>query len=275
MEWRHLPMLKFPRIRPVRILLQNRYIVDLFAALMLFTRIPVKWSFFSTEPPDLTRASWSFPLIGLLVGVLSGFLGDLCIYMQLPIFLSCVTAIIFSVLVTGAFHEDGLADMADGFGAGGSAERLNRIMHDSRLGTYGTAALILGFLFRVGVALSLVELGYSLMVILAFGFATGKLAIIIMRNYFDISAFSKTGSIIEAVTTKNFIIALIIWFVPLIIVFPLLGILVGITFVLAIIILFGRMSSQKLGGLTGDVLGATAFVSEMIFLFGLTLYLRL
>ena len=259
----------------MRILLHNRYIVDLFAALMLFTRIPVKWSFFSTEPPDLARASWSFPLIGLLIGVLSGILGDLCIYMELPIFLSCVTAIIFSVLVTGAFHEDGLADMADGFGAGGSAERINRIMHDSRLGTYGTAALILGLLFRVGVALSLVELGYSLMVILAFGFATGKLAIIIMRNYFDISAFSKTGSIIEAVTTKNFIIALIIWFVPLIIVFPLLGILVGITFVLAIIILFGRMSSQKLGGLTGDVLGATAFVSEMIFLFGLTLYLRL
>ena len=113
------------------------------------------------------------------------------------------------------------------------------------------------------------------MVILAFGFATGKLAIIIIRNYFDTSVFSKTGSIIEPVTTKNFIIALIIWFVPLIIVFPLFGISVGITFVLVIIILFGRMSSQKLGGLTGDVLGATAFVSEMIFLFGLTLYLRL
>ena len=259
----------------MRILLHNRYIVDLFAALMLFTRIPVKWSFFSTEPPDLTRASWSFPLIGLLIGVLSGILGDLCIYMELPIFLSCVTAIIFSVLMTGAFHEDGLADMADGFGAGGSAETINRIMHDSRLGTYGTAALILGFLFRVGVALSLVELGYSLMVILAFGFATGKFAIIIIRNCFDTSVFSKTGSIIEPVTTKNFIIALIIWFVPLIIVFPLLGILFGIIFVLVIIILFGRMSSQKLGGLTGDVIGATAFVSEMIFLFGLTLYLRL
>ena len=137
-----------------------------------------------------------------MVGVLSGILGDLCIYMELPIFLSCVTAIIFSVIVTGAFHEDGLADMADGFGAGGSAERINSIMHDSRLGTYGTAALILGFLFRVGVVLSLVELGYSLMVILAFGFATGKLAVILIRNLFDTSVFSKTGSIIEQVTLK-------------------------------------------------------------------------
>ena len=113
------------------------------------------------------------------------------------------------------------------------------------------------------------------MVILAFGFATGKLAVILIRNLFDTSVFSKTGSIIEQVTAKNLIIAMLIWFVPLITVFPFFGILVGITFVLVIIILFGRMSSQKLGGLTGDVLGATAFVSEMIFLFGLTLYLRL
>ena len=268
-------MLRFLRIRPMKIFLLNKYLVDFFAAIMLFTRIPVKWSFFSTEPPDLTRASWSFPLIGLLVGILSGMLGDICIYLELPIFLSCVTAIIFSLIVTGAFHEDGLADMVDGFGAGGSAETINRIMHDSRLGTYGTAALILGFLFRVGVVLSLVELGYSLMVILAFGFATGKLAIILIRNYFDTSVFSKTGSIIERVTVKNLIIALIIWFVPLIVVFPLFGILVGIIFVLVVTILFGRMSLRKIGGLTGDVLGATAFVSELVFLFGLTLYLRL
>ena len=71
-----------------------------------------------------------------------------------------------------------------GLERGGSAETINSIMHDSRLGTYGTAALILGFLFRVGVVLSLVELGYSLMVILAFGFATGKLAVILIRNLF-------------------------------------------------------------------------------------------
>ena len=259
----------------MRILLQNKYIVDLFAAVMLFTRVPVKWSLVSTQPPDLTRASWSFPLIGLLVGILSGILGDLCIYIELPIFLSCVTAIAFSVILTGAFHEDGLADMADGFGAGGSAETINRIMHDSRLGTYGTTALILGFLFRVGVVLSLVELGYSLMVVLAFGFATGKLAVILIRNLFDTSVFSKTGSIIGQVTAKNLIIAMLIWFVPLITVFPFFGILVGITFVLVVIVLIGQMSSQKLGGLTGDVLGATAFASELIFLFSLTLYLRL
>ena len=64
-----------------------------------------------------------------------------------------------SIVLTGAFHEDGLADMADGFGAGGTAVKINKIMHDSRLGTYGTAALTLGLLIRLGLVVSLVELG--------------------------------------------------------------------------------------------------------------------
>ena len=82
------------------------------------------------------------------------------------------------MLVTGAFHEDGLADMADGFGAGGSPAKVNKIMHDSRLGTYGTIALILGILIRLTLVTALIDLGYSLLTILCAGFSTGKLAII-------------------------------------------------------------------------------------------------
>ena len=93
---------------------------------MFFTRIPVKWNYFSSEPPNLTKAAWCFPLIGYLIGVLSGMLGDICISVNLPIFLSCVIAITFSLILSGAFHEDGLADMADGFGAGGSAKKLTK-----------------------------------------------------------------------------------------------------------------------------------------------------
>ena len=259
----------------MKILLQNKYAVDFFAALMLFTRIPINWSYFSNEPPNITRAAWSFPIIGFLIGILSGIIGDLCIAIDLPIFLSCVIAISFSVILSGAFHEDGLADMADGFGAGGSAETINRIMHDSRLGTYGTAALILSFLMRLGLVMSLVELGYSLMVILAFGFAAGKFAVILIRNFFDVSIFSKTGSIIEQVTIKNFMIAFVLWFIPMAIALPLFGILFGILLISLVVVLMGQMSKRKLGGLTGDVLGATAFVSELIFLLGIAVYLRL
>ena len=119
----------------MKTILKNRVVLDFFACLMFFTRIPVNWKFFSNKPPNLTNAAWSFPLIGYIIGIISGFIGELCININLSIFLSCTIAIAFSVMITGAFHEDGLADMADGFGAGGSPEKINKIIHDSRLGT--------------------------------------------------------------------------------------------------------------------------------------------
>ena len=150
---------------------QNKYLVDVFASIMFFTRIPINWPFFSDKAPNLTRAAWSFPLVGFLIGILSGILGELLILINVPTYLSCVIAIATSVLITGAFHEDGLADMADGFGAGGTPKKINEIMHDSRLGTYGTAALTLGLLIRLGLLICLVDLGYSLLIILSIGFA--------------------------------------------------------------------------------------------------------
>ncbi len=254
---------------------KNSYLLDLVASIMFFTRVPINWKFFSNNPPDLTKAAWSFPIIGFLVGILSGIFGDLCIFIGLPIFLSSVIAITFSVILTGAFHEDGLADMADGFGAGGSAVKINKIMHDSRLGTYGTTALTLGLLIRLGLAISLVELGISLIVILSIGFASGKLAILFLRKLYKTSKFSKTGSIIENVCTSKLILATILWFFPIYFIFPIVSILLGVLFIFIVIFLIGNMSKLKLGGLTGDVLGATAFISELAFLFALTIYLRI
>ncbi len=141
----------------MRLVIKNKYVLDFFATVMFFTRIPINWSFFSDKAPNLTKAAWAFPLVGFLIGGLSGVLGDFLIFLGLPIFLSCIIAISLSVILTGAFHEDGLADTADGLGAGGSPKRINRIVHDSRLGTYGVVALILGLLTRLGLLSTLVE----------------------------------------------------------------------------------------------------------------------
>ena len=258
----------------MKFLFKNSYLLDLIASIMFFTRIPINWNFFSNKPPDLTKAAWSFPIIGFLVGMLSGIFGELCIFIGLPIFLSSVIAITFSIILTGAFHEDGLADMADGFGAGGSAVKINKIMHDSRLGTYGTTALTLGLLIRLGLVISLVELGISIIVILSFGFASGKLAILFLRKLYKTSKFSKTGSIIKNVSITKLILAIILWFFPIYFIFPIVSILLGILFIFIVVFFIGNMSRIKLGGLTGDVLGATAFISELAFLFALTTYLR-
>ncbi len=254
----------------MRVIIKNKYVIDFFATVMFFTRIPIKWSFFSDKAPNLTKAAWAFPLVGLLIGVLSGVLGDFLIFLGLPIFLCCVIAITLSVILTGAFHEDGLADTADGLGAGGSPERINKIIHDSRLGTYGVVALILGLLTRLGLLLTLVEYGYSLVSILSVGFASGKLAIIFSRNFFNNSRFVKMGSVVGKIANKNLFIATVIWALPTLIIFPFYGILLGGILMAFIISIIGLKSKKALGGITGDILGAIAFLTELVFLLGIT-----
>lgn len=259
----------------MKVIFQNRYLLDLAASIMFFTRIPINWTFFSKEPPNLTRAAWCFPFVGFIIGILSGMIGDLCILINLPIFLSCSIAVSLSVLITGAFHEDGLADMADGFGAGGSADNINKIMHDSRLGTYGTVSLILAFFIRLSLVIELAELGYSIILILSTGFASGKLALLFLRNSFNTSIFSRTGSIIEYVSPAKLTVATILWLLPSIFIFPFSGILLGIFLVSVALFCIGRMAEKKIGGITGDVLGAGAFLTELVFLFGVIIYLKI
>lgn len=253
----------------MRVIIKNKYVIDFFATVMFFTRIPIKWSFFSDKPPNLTKAAWAFPLVGILTGVLSGVLGDFLIFLGLPIFLCCIIAITLSVILTGAFHEDGLADTADGLGAGGSPERINKIIHDSRLGTYGVVALILGLLTRLGLLLTLVEYGYSLVSTLSVGFASGKLAIIFSRNFFNNSRFVKMGSVVGTIANKNLFIATVIWALPTLIIFPFYGILLGGILMAFIIFILGLKSKKALGGISGDILGAIAFLTELVFLLGI------
>lgn len=256
----------------MRVVIKNKYVIDFFATIMFFTRIPIKWSFFSDKAPDLTRAAWAFPLVGFLIGGLSGSLGDFLIFVGLPIFLSCIIAITVSVLLTGAFHEDGLADTADGLGAGGSPERINKIIHDSRLGTYGVVALIIGLLTRLGLLLTLVEYGYFLASILSVAFASGKLAILLSRNFFNNSSFAKVGSIVGIISHKNLLIATLIWILPTLVIFPFYGILIGGILMTFIISVMGLKSKKALGGITGDILGAIAFLTELVFLFGVIIF---
>ena len=259
----------------MRKLYKNKLFIDLLAATMFFTRIPIKWSFFSDKAPNLTKASWTFPLIGFLIGTLAGSVGDFFIYLGLPIFLSSVIALSFCILLTGAFHEDGLADTSDGIGAGGSPKRIDKIIHDSRLGTYGVIALILGLLIRLGLLLALVEKGYSMVSILAVGFASGTLAIILCRNFFSISKFAKIGSTFGIVSHSNLFLSIIIWAIPTFLIFPFYGILFGFLLLILLMLIIGLKSKKTLGGINGDILGATAFLCELIFLFGIIIFISI
>ncbi|MCH2046295.1 MAG: adenosylcobinamide-GDP ribazoletransferase, partial [Saprospiraceae bacterium] len=117
-----------------------------FTSLMFYTRIPCP-SNIDHDPDNINKATRYFPLIGWIVGGLSYlvfYLASLLFEPSISIILSLITG----VLVTGAFHEDGLADVSDGFGGGWTKQRILDIMKDSQVGAFGAIALVLLFLLK-------------------------------------------------------------------------------------------------------------------------------
>ena len=130
-------------------------ITELGTGLAFLTRLPVRCALGGEG--SLARAAWTFPIVGALVGAFGALAFWGAALVGLHPFVAGVLAVAATLLVTGALHEDGLADTADGFGAGGSRERKLEIMRDSRIGTYGVVALVLSILLRAGAVASLVE----------------------------------------------------------------------------------------------------------------------
>ncbi|MGD9501372.1 MAG: adenosylcobinamide-GDP ribazoletransferase, partial [Methyloceanibacter sp.] len=119
---------------------------ELKTGLAFLTRLPVRGPTPAGE--DLVRAGWTFPVIGAGVGVFGAFAYWLALALDLPPFVGATLAVAATLLLTGALHEDGLADTADGFGADASRERTLDIMRDSQIGTYGAIAISLSLLLR-------------------------------------------------------------------------------------------------------------------------------
>lgn len=119
----------------------------ILAALMLLTRLPVRVDR-TMDPAAFPRAFGWFPVVGALVGAAGG----LVLWAAgggVPPLAAALLAVAAQVLLTGGLHEDGLADVADGFGGGRDRERRLAIMRDSRIGSYGTLALVIGIGLRV------------------------------------------------------------------------------------------------------------------------------
>ena len=130
----------------------NRFsIKSFFKAVALITRIPVPDKTFEGNQSNLS-IDWAYPLIGLLLALPVYFLGLFLLSFSFDSGLVAAVTIILLIMSTGAMHEDGLADCADGFGGGQSKNQKLEIMRDSRIGSFGVLALF--FISATGVAKS-------------------------------------------------------------------------------------------------------------------------
>ncbi len=238
-----------------------RYQLNLFfLALGFFSRIPIPaWVTYS--PENLHHSSRYFSLVGwLLGGLVAALFTSLQLFFSIPI--SVWLSMVFSLLLTGAFHEDGLADTADGFGGGYTLEKKLEIMKDSRIGTYGAAALIMTLL---GKYLLLIE-SHHVAVVLVIGYALSRLVaaslIVDMRYVADVDS-SKIKPLASKQSTSDFII-LVLSGLPIFILIPWRAALLLVCTLLIVRYCCKVYFIKQLKGYTGDCLGAAQQVTEII-----------
>lgn len=238
--------------------------LDIFlTALMFFTRVPVpEAAGYTYKPEYLQQSSRYFPLIGWLVGGVAGAIYWLTSFWWPPI-LAIIFSMVASILLTGAFHEDGWADVCDGFGGGFTKQRVLDIMKDSRLGTYGS----IGLIFALGTkALTLTELSTSqlLPLLLITGHTVSRLAatsVIYTHEYVRENEDSKAKPLATGISGRSMLIATCFGLVPLLLLplqawWALLG-------VIAVTIWMTRWFVRRIGGYTGDCLGSVQQMTEL------------
>ncbi len=250
----------------------------LFTALMFYTRIPCPKNI-DHNPDYLNKASRYFPLIGWIVGGLSFVvysLSAVVFSVELAIILSMITGI----LVTGAFHEDGFADVCDGFGGGWTKEKILTIMKDSAIGAYGAIGLILLFVLKyqglqqliVGSDAHNSAIDYPQMIILLLFVAghsvsrLGAISIVFTHNYSREDASSKSKPIAQSFSWCEVVGSLFFGLFPLVLLslfqWQILLVLIPV-FLMRFFL--ARYFQKWIDGYTGDCLGATQQLCEVVF----------
>lgn len=231
---------------------------ELRMGFMVLTRLPA--GRISGEPPSAGDSAWSWPLVGLAVGAISSLVWALALTFGLPPLLSAALAILAGVLATGGLHEDGLADLADGFGGGRDRESTLAIMRDSRIGSYGALALCFSLLIRIG-ALAALAGGTGALALLGLG-AASRAGLPLALRLMPPARSDGLGEAARGVRETTVRAALIVGALALL---PLgLGaaILTGGLMALAALALAAH-ALRRIGGQTGDVLGALQQVAEL------------
>lgn len=257
------------------ILLLRKIHADLYCGLSFFTRLPVQWFYRSDFPFSFGRAIWVWPWVSLLIGIFT----SISFYAVSQFFPSAwIVALLtlgFQLLLTGGLHEDGLADMADGFGGGKNREHKLKIMRDSRLGSYAILTLLitLGLQASTLSFLAKYNITYTLQILLI----TAVLSRISMLFpiYFSKPARSDgLGKSLIAIPNSSAVITLLF---TGIIIFTLAPWNLAIFYIIiAGLISAGvtALSKKHIQGYTGDILGAIQVLVATAILLSSTIFIN-
>lgn len=249
----------------------GRIVGDIADNLAFFTRLPLPPR---CQAPDFKRIGWASPLVGAAVGALGacGLLGARAL--SLPALVSATLAVAVQIIATGALHEDGLADVADGFGGGRDRASKLAILRDSRIGAYGAVALALSLLLRVAAVTAMVHRSAAFAataLILSGGAArAGALAPLAWLQPARSDGAGATAGALGARAMGPPAVTLALLAAGLgLLTLEVVRALFACAIAAGAARLFSDMSRRQIGGQTGDVCGASAALAEIATLLAL------
>nr|WP_295464357.1 adenosylcobinamide-GDP ribazoletransferase [Mesorhizobium sp.] len=246
-------------------------LADVVACVGFYTRIPVPRSV--PLPASFAAAQWAAPLAGLIVGLAGALAMCAALWLGLPATVAAVIALAATMLVTGALHEDGAADVGDGLGGGSTRERKLEIMRDSRVGAYGVCVLGVSLLARWSALAALAAAGgWMVAIALIAAHAAARapipafMAIVAPARLDGLSAGAgRPGQ-------ETSIAALVLGALVLLLGGPAFALASAVVLALWFLAL-RRLAERQIGGQTGDVLGALEQGGEALILMSACVFL--
>ncbi len=234
------------------------YFRGFISAVRLLTVVPVP----GAESVKQTSALYWFPVLGLLIG--GGQLGIAYCAGLAPIEWPEATALLlvaFAAFITGGLHLDGLADWADSLGCMGDREKMLRVMKDSRIGSFGVIVLIFIIFAKWIAIVRLITGGRTEFIIFAAILSRTMMVDLAVRQPYTRSEGGTGHGVVSSARPAHFLAA---YFQCIVFVLPLGGIKAAVCLLFGIMMawLLGGWSKRKLGGITGDILGACSELSE-------------
>lgn len=231
-------------------------------SLMFFTRIPVPKHIVYSEA-YMHNSTAYLPLTGIIVGLFGAlffWLGNTYVDTTIAAIISTVA----TVWLTGAFHEDGFADLCDGFGGGYTKEKILLIMKDSRSGAYAVVGVALILMLKIA---ALSKLGALSVIALPAGHALSRVPPIIIGYFYKYARIedssSKSKSTAKKLGKGYMLLALLSGMVPLVL-FDNMLYWIAVPIALAVAFLLGEWFKRRIGGYAGDCLGASQQITEVI-----------
>ncbi|MBZ9673719.1 adenosylcobinamide-GDP ribazoletransferase [Mesorhizobium sp. B2-1-8] len=246
-----------------RITLSPRQVLDDIAlCLVFFTRLPLP--VFDFRGRSLSAAIWAAPIAGLVVGLIGAIVFATAERFGLAIGPSAALALVATVLTTGCLHEDGLSDVADGFGGGKSRGRKLEIMRDSRIGAYGAMALALSLLIRWSTLSELPDPTQALFA-LAAAHAASRGVLGAFMHLLPAARSDGLSAGAGAVSLEMAIAGAVIGAIPLLLLGPG-GAIAALILLGLLFAAFHALCLNQIDGQTGDTVGALQQLSEIVVL---------